>query len=165
MPLATAQVQFSLLSRGPDQMTTQAVCRDLGITLIAYSPLGLGVLPCRDAVCSTCASSCFAGCLVAEPCMCQLTRWSCGFGNMSLHLQMLPDAARKCCAGMLTGKYSPDQLPAGPRGILFRQILPGLQPLLDTMRQIASRRRKTMSQVRELLPAKPNLSRRLLCKP
>ena len=42
MPLATAQVQFSLLSRGPDQMTTQAVCRDLGITLIAYSPLGLG---------------------------------------------------------------------------------------------------------------------------
>ncbi len=43
VPLATAQVQFSLLSRGPDQMTTQAVCRDLGITLIAYSPLGLGV--------------------------------------------------------------------------------------------------------------------------
>ena len=42
VPLATAQVQFSLLSRGPDQMTTQAVCRDLGITLIAYSPLGLG---------------------------------------------------------------------------------------------------------------------------
>ncbi len=42
MPLATAQVQFSLISRGPDQMLTQAVCRDLGITLIAYSPLGLG---------------------------------------------------------------------------------------------------------------------------
>ena len=42
VPLATAQVQFSLLSRGADQMATQAVCRDLGITLIAYSPLGLG---------------------------------------------------------------------------------------------------------------------------
>ena len=55
-----------------------------------------------------------------------------------------------CSAGMLTGKYlSPDRLPAGPRGLLFRQILPGLQPLLDTMRQIAARRRKTMSQVCE----------------
>ena len=42
VPLATAQVQFSLISRGADQLRTQAVCRDLGITLIAYSPLGLG---------------------------------------------------------------------------------------------------------------------------
>ncbi len=55
-----------------------------------------------------------------------------------------------CCAGMLTGKYSPDQLPAGPRGILFSQILPGLQPLLDMMQQIAARRRKTMSQARKV---------------
>ena len=43
MPLASAQVQFSLLSREPEQLATQAVCRDLGITLIAYSPLGLGM--------------------------------------------------------------------------------------------------------------------------
>ncbi len=52
-------------------------------------------------------------------------------------------------AGMLTGKYSADRLPAGPRGILFRQILPGLEPLLDMMRQIAASRRKTVSQVTE----------------
>ena len=36
------QVQFSLLSKGPEQLETLAICRDLGITVIAYSPLGLG---------------------------------------------------------------------------------------------------------------------------
>lgn len=50
-------------------------------------------------------------------------------------------------SGMLTGKYSADDLPKGPRGLLFRQILPGIAPLLDTMRQIASGRKKTVSQV------------------
>ena len=52
---------------------------------------------------------------------------------------------------MLTGKYSAERLPAGPRGVLFRQILPGLEPLLNTMRQIAARKRKTVSQVCEIL--------------
>ncbi len=52
--------------------------------------------------------------------------------------------------GMLTGKYdvSSGKLPKGPRGLLFRQILPGLQPLLSTMEAIARERRKTVSQVR-----------------
>ena len=48
---------------------------------------------------------------------------------------------------MLTGKYGGGRLPAGPRGLLFRQILPGIEPLLDLMRQIAARRKKTVSQV------------------
>jgi pyridoxine 4-dehydrogenase len=48
---------------------------------------------------------------------------------------------------MLTGKYREGRLPPGPRGLLFRQILPGIEPLLDIMRQIAARRRKTVSQV------------------
>lgn len=38
------QVQFSLLSKGTDQMEVKAVCDELGIQLIAYSPLGLGML-------------------------------------------------------------------------------------------------------------------------
>lgn len=38
------QVQFSLLSKGADQMEVKAVCDELGIQLIAYSPLGLGML-------------------------------------------------------------------------------------------------------------------------
>ncbi len=79
VPLATAQVQFSLLSRGPDQMTTQAVCRDLGITMIAYSPLGLGALSCVDAVCSKQAYNCSIKTAlqmpVCEPSMCRLALW------------------------------------------------------------------------------------------
>lgn len=90
VPLSTAQVQFSLLSNGPQQVEVKAICQDLGIKLIAYSPLGLG---------------------------------------------------------MLTGKYSPTNLPKGPRGALFRQILPGLEPLAKMLDLIAQRRGKTVSQV------------------
>nr|GME01396.1 pyridoxal reductase, chloroplastic [Ipomoea batatas] len=90
VPLSSAQVQFSLLSMGSDQMEIKDICDSLGIRLIAYSPLGLG---------------------------------------------------------MLTGKYGPSDLPKGPRGLLFGQILPGLKPLLDSLRDIAQRRRKTIPQV------------------
>ncbi|KAH0690092.1 hypothetical protein KY289_017450 [Solanum tuberosum] len=90
VPLRSAQVQFSLLSMGSDQMEIKNICDSLGIRVIAYSPLGLG---------------------------------------------------------MLTGKYTPSNLPPGPRGLLFRQILPGLEPLLTSLREIAQRRRKTIPQV------------------
>lgn len=90
VPLCSAQVQFSLLSMGQDQLEIKNVCDSLGIQLIAYSPLGLG---------------------------------------------------------MLTGKYTPTKLPRGPRALLFRQILPGLEPLLSSLREIAQRRRKTVPQV------------------
>ena len=51
---------------------------------------------------------------------------------------------------MLTGKYDAKagNLPKGPRGLLFRQILPGLEPLLSLMQGIAKQRRKSVSQVR-----------------
>ena len=44
VPLAAAQVQYSLLSRGPQQEETRAACQDLGVQMIAYSPLALGML-------------------------------------------------------------------------------------------------------------------------
>ncbi|BDA49221.1 probable aldo-keto reductase 2 [Coccomyxa sp. Obi] len=92
VPLASAQVQFSLLSKGPQQQDIKDVCQALGIGLIAYSPLGLG---------------------------------------------------------MLTGKYNAEAgiLPKGPRGLLFRQYLPGMQPLLGAMQAIADERGKSVSQV------------------
>lgn len=90
VPLNSAQVQFSLLSMGKDQMELKALCDSLGIQLISYSPLGLG---------------------------------------------------------MLTGKYSASRLPQGPRRVLFSQILPGLEPLLISLREIANKRGKTVSQV------------------
>ncbi|KAJ6969578.1 pyridoxal reductase [Populus alba x Populus x berolinensis] len=93
VPLCSAQVQFSLLSMGEDQMEIKKVCDSLGIRLIAYSPLGLG---------------------------------------------------------MLTGKYTKSRLPLGPRAFLFRQILPGLEPLLNSLGEIAQRRGKTLSQVSKL---------------
>ncbi|XP_052173153.1 pyridoxal reductase, chloroplastic isoform X3 [Diospyros lotus] len=44
VPLCSAQVQFSLLSMGEDQMEIKNICDSLGIRLISYSPLGLGML-------------------------------------------------------------------------------------------------------------------------
>lgn len=52
------------------------------------------------------------------------------------------------------GKYDKDTLPAGPRAGLFRQILPGAQPLLDTLQEVATNRRKTIPQVRLAKTAK-----------
>ncbi|MCL7048105.1 hypothetical protein MKW94_008335 [Papaver nudicaule] len=90
VPLCSAQVQFSLLSIGRDQMEIKEICDALDIRLISYSPLGLG---------------------------------------------------------MLTGKYTLSNLPNGPRGLLFRQILPGLEPLQCSLREIAKKRGKTIPQV------------------
>ena len=42
--VANVQVQFSLLSMGRDQMEIKKLCDSLGIRLISYSPLGLGML-------------------------------------------------------------------------------------------------------------------------
>ena len=73
------------------------------------------------------------------------TSWGCGTGWRRCH---------QCCTvGMLTGKYSADSLPKGPRGLLFRQILPGIEPLTDVVQQVAASRRKTPSQVRVAGPS------------
>lgn len=37
-------MQFSLLSYGKEQREVKALCDDLGVTLISYSPLALGLL-------------------------------------------------------------------------------------------------------------------------
>ncbi|GAB4213305.1 MAG: aldo/keto reductase [Synechococcales cyanobacterium] len=44
IPLACNQVQYSLLHRDPETNGVLDTCRELGITLIAYSPLGMGLL-------------------------------------------------------------------------------------------------------------------------
>jgi pyridoxine 4-dehydrogenase len=92
VPIATLQVQYSLLSTYPvTELGLKEVCDELGIRLIAYSPLGLG---------------------------------------------------------LLTGKYSPSgPFPKGIRGLLFKQLLPGIQPLLAELTEIATAHQKTVSQV------------------
>ncbi len=44
IPLASNQVHYSLAYRRPERDGVLQACRDLGVTLIAYSPLGMGVL-------------------------------------------------------------------------------------------------------------------------
>lgn len=92
VPLTTLQVQYSLLSTYPvTELGLKEVCDELGMRLIAYSPLGLG---------------------------------------------------------LLTGKYSPQgPFPKGLRGLLCRQLLPGMEPLLNCLQAIAKIRDKTPSQV------------------
>ncbi|MDB9302847.1 aldo/keto reductase [Nodularia spumigena CS-591/12] len=92
VPIKTLQVQYSLLSTYPvTELGLKDVCDQLGIKLIAYSPLALGIL---------------------------------------------------------TGKYAEKgSLPKGIRGLLFRQLLPGVRSLLECLREVAEFRNKTMSQV------------------
>jgi len=92
VPISSLQVQYSLLSTYPvTQLGLKDVCDELGIKLIAYSPLGLG---------------------------------------------------------LLTGKYSQTgPFPKGIRGVLFRQLLPSIHPIVDCLRSIAQSRNKTLSQV------------------
>ncbi len=44
VPLASNQVEYSLLKRGPEHTGLLDTCRELGVTLIAYSPLAQGLL-------------------------------------------------------------------------------------------------------------------------
>ncbi|BAY38279.1 aldo/keto reductase [Nostoc sp. NIES-2111] len=92
VPIKTLQVQYSLLSTYPvTELGLKDVCDQLGIKLIAYSPLALGIL---------------------------------------------------------TGKYSEKgPFPRGVRGLLFRQLLPGVRSLLQCLRDVAASRNKTISQV------------------
>ncbi|KAJ9549015.1 hypothetical protein OSB04_021558 [Centaurea solstitialis] len=78
VPLSSAQVQFSLLSMGEDQMEIKTICDSLGIRVISYSPLGLG---------------------------------------------------------MLTGKYTPSNLPRGPRYIYFSS--PSMNQLNRNQRSVS----------------------------
>ena len=44
VPLACNEVEFSLLKRGPEKSGLLALCKELGVTLIAYRPLASGAL-------------------------------------------------------------------------------------------------------------------------
>lgn len=90
--ITTLQVQYSLLSTYPvTELGLKDVCDELGIKLIAYSPLALG---------------------------------------------------------LLTGKFSEQgPFPKGIRGLLFRQLLPGVRSLLACLQEVAQSTNKTMSQV------------------
>jgi aryl-alcohol dehydrogenase-like predicted oxidoreductase len=47
LPLATVQVEYSLLHRAPEHDGVLRACADRGVTLLAYSPLAMGMLSGR----------------------------------------------------------------------------------------------------------------------
>lgn len=78
--LVSNQVEYSLIQRRNEYNGLLETCHELGITVIAYSPLGMG---------------------------------------------------------MLTGKYTPDNLPSGVRSLRYRRrFLTRVQPLVSLMREI-----------------------------
>ncbi|GLT94052.1 hypothetical protein SLE2022_118140 [Rubroshorea leprosula] len=91
IPLASNQVNYSLIYRAPEQNGVKAACDELGITLIAYSPIAQGAL---------------------------------------------------------TGKYTPENPPTGPRGRIYTpEFLTRLQPLLNRIKEIGDNYSKTATQV------------------
>jgi len=92
IPIRSLQVQYSLLSTYPvTELGLKDLCDELGIQMIAYSPL---------------------------------------------------------CLGLLTGKYEvKGPFPKGLRSFLFPQLLPGMQGLLNCLKDIGSHRNKTIAQV------------------
>ncbi|GAV59999.1 Aldo_ket_red domain-containing protein [Cephalotus follicularis] len=91
IPLASNQVNYSLIYRAPEQNGVKAACDELGITLIAYSPIAQGAL---------------------------------------------------------TGKYTPENPPSGPRGRVYtRELLTKLQPLLNKIKELGQNYSKTTTQV------------------
>ena len=73
-----------------------------------------------------------------------------GLVGTCAELNITPVAYSPLALGLLSGRYSPDRLnevPRGPRGVLFRQLLPQLRPLLNTMEEMGAQRGKTVAQL------------------
>lgn len=91
IPLASNQVNYSLIYRIPEDNGVKATCDELGISLIAYSPIAQGAL---------------------------------------------------------TGKYTPENPPTGPRGRIYTpEFLTKLQPLVTKIKEIGEKYNKTPTQV------------------
>ncbi|VFQ92693.1 unnamed protein product [Cuscuta campestris] len=91
IPLASNQVNYSLIYRLPEENGVKAACDELGVTLIAYSPIAQGVL---------------------------------------------------------TGKYSPENPPTGPRRQIYTpKFLTQLQPLINRIKEIGEHYNRTPTQV------------------
>ena len=90
IPLASNQLPFSLLNRTAEKTGTLARCKELGIRLIAYSPLE---------------------------------------------------------QGLLTGKYSPENPPAGVRATQHADLIKKLPPVIKILQEVGQSHGKTVSQV------------------
>lgn len=91
VPLASNQVHYSLIYRAPESNGVMKACTELGVTIIAYSPIGQGVL---------------------------------------------------------SGKYTPENPPSGPRGQIYnKEFLRKAAPLLQRLQEVGRSYGKTPTQV------------------
>lgn len=110
-------------SRGPEQASVKAACDDLGVTLIAYSPLALGVSlprPCHLCVAVRASAKQQSNLRYRQALPSHVIFRHCAGG----HTEPTSHIACLSLPGMLTGKYSmddPSSLPSGPRGLVFRR--------------------------------------------
>ena len=70
-----------------------------------------------------------------------------GLLETSAELGVTPIGYSPLALGILSGKYDMNNLPEGPRGLIFKFLLPSLKPLLATQREIAEARGVSMSAV------------------
>lgn len=115
-----------------DLVCAQAVCKDLGVTMIAYSPLALGLLS---------GGYVPGGTLPARPPASQF------FPSQVANVTWTLTLSGCVALADTTGKYSGGNLPSGPRAQLFQGLMPKVQPLLDVVEEVAEGRKKTMAQV------------------
>ena len=71
-----------------------------------------------------------------------------GLAEVCAEESVTPIGYSPLALGLLADKYKwPDRLPAGPRGLLFKELLPKIEPLLAVLRAVAKARGKTVAQV------------------
>ncbi len=70
-----------------------------------------------------------------------------GLLDACAELGVTPIGYSPLALGVLSGKYDEENLPSGPRGLIFKALLPSCKPLLDTLRAIADEREVSMSSV------------------
>lgn len=71
-----------------------------------------------------------------------------GLAETCAELGIQPIGYSPLALGLLADKYKyPFNLPSDPRSLLFREFLPKIEPLLMVLRDIASKRGKSVSQV------------------
>ena len=112
---------------GKEQLEIKDICDSLGIRLIAYSPLGLGMLTGKYSPAK----------LPSGP------RCVCSFFNFETAIMI--NSYNSCIISIVIVKNF--VIISFCRALLFGQILPGLEPLLNSLREIARKRRKTLAQV------------------
>lgn len=70
-----------------------------------------------------------------------------GLLSLCAELRIKPVAYSPLALGALSGKYSPDALPKGPRGLVIKQVLSGARELTATIDEVCRARKKTPAQV------------------